>query len=115
MAGIKISALPAVASSLFTDYAPFVQGGVTSSATLLQVATLFGFNSGTGLLALANGGTNANLTAALGAVPYSTASAFAFLAPGTTGQLFQSGGAGAPTWTTTTYPATNAINLQRTL
>ena len=110
MAGIKISALPAVASSLFTDYAPYVQGGVTSSATLLQVATLFGFNSGTGLLALANGGTNANLTAALGAVPYSTASAFAFLAPGTTGQLFQSGGAGAPTWTTTTYPATNAIN-----
>ena len=59
-----------------------------------------------GTLALANGGTNANLTAALGGVPYSTSTALALLAPGTLGQLFQSGGAGAPTWTTATYPAT---------
>ncbi len=110
MAGIKISALPAVPSALFTDFLPVVQGGVTSQETLQQIATLFGFNSGTGLLALANGGTNANLTASLGAIPYLTASAFALLAPGTTGQLFRSGGAGAPTWTTTTYPVTNAIN-----
>jgi hypothetical protein len=110
MAGIKISALPAVASALITDYMPVVQAGVTSRETLQQISTLFGFDSGTGLLALNKGGTNASLTAALGAVPYSTASAFAFLAPGTTGQLFRSGGAGAPTWTTSTYPATNAIN-----
>jgi hypothetical protein len=34
----------------------------------------------------------------------------AFNAVGTTGQILQSGGTGAPTWTTTTYPATNAIN-----
>ena len=59
---------------------------------------------------LAQGGTSASLTAANGAIPYSTASALALLAPGTTGQLFQSGGAGAPNWTTTTYPTTNAIN-----
>ena len=110
MAGIKISGLPAVPSALFTDFYPVVQAGVTSKETLLQVATLFGFDAVTNLLALSKGGTNANLTAANGAVPYSTASAFALLAPGTTGQLFRSGGAGAPTWTTTTYPATNAIN-----
>jgi hypothetical protein len=110
MAGIKISALPAVPSALLTDFMPVVQGGVTSKETLLQVATLFGFDSGTNLLSLAKGGTNANLTAALGAIPYLTASAFALLAPGTTGQLLRSGGAGAPTWTTTTYPVTNAIN-----
>lgn len=108
MAGIKISALPAVASALTTDYFPVVQGGVTSRETVAQVQTLFGFTGG--ILALANGGTNANLTAALGAVPYSTATAFALLAPGTTGQLFRSGGAGAPTWTTSTYPATNAVS-----
>jgi len=53
---------------------------------------------------LADGGTNASLTAALGAVPYSTATALALLAPGTAGQLFRSGGAGAPTWTTSTWP-----------
>lgn len=106
MAGVKISALPPVASSLFTDFGPFVQGGVTSQATLLQIATLFGFDSTTHLLSMARGGTNANLTAALGAVPYSTASAFALVAPGTVGQLFRSGGAGAPTWTTATFPTT---------
>jgi len=110
MAGIKISGLPAVPSALITDYLAVVQAGVTSRETLQQISTLFGFDSGTGLLALNKGGTNASLTAALGAVPYSTASAFAFLAPGTTGQLFRSGGAGAPTWTTSTYPVTNAIN-----
>lgn len=51
-------------------------------------------------LLMSRGGTNANLTAANGAIPYSTASAFALLAPGTLGQLFVSGGAGAPTWQT---------------
>lgn len=104
MAGIKISQLPAIASSLTTDIFPVVQAGVTSQATLAQVQTLFGFTGG--ILALANGGTNAALVASNGAIPYSTASAFALLAPGTTGQLFRSGGAGAPTWTTATFPAT---------
>jgi hypothetical protein len=41
MAGIKISALPAVASALTTDFFPVVQGGVTSRETLDQVQTLF--------------------------------------------------------------------------
>lgn len=105
MAGVKISALPTVASALITDIFPAVQGGVTSQETLLQVRTLFGFNSSTGLLAMASGGTNANLTAANGAIPYSTASAFALLAAGSSGQLFQSNGAAAPSWTTATFPS----------
>lgn len=109
MAGVKISALPTVASALITDIFPAVQGGVTSQETLLQVRTLFGFNSGTGLLAMASGGTNANLTAANGAIPYSTASAFALLAAGSSGQLLQSGGAGAPSWTTATFPASAGL------
>lgn len=41
MAGIKISALPAVPSALLTDFFPVVQAGVTSQETLQQVATLF--------------------------------------------------------------------------
>lgn len=54
----------------------------------------------TGLLPLANGGTNNSLTAANGAIPYSDASKIALLAPGTSGQFLRSGGAGAPTWLT---------------
>lgn len=166
MAGIKISALPAIPSSQLTDIFPAVQSGTTYQTTLLQVATLFGFssgilapaNGGTGIantgtitvggnfamsgaftftgtitgntavtfptsgtlattsqlptlpLSMVNGGTGANLTAANGAIPYSGASVMALLAPGTTGQLFQSGGAGAPNWTTATYPSTAAIS-----
>lgn len=99
-----------------------IDGNSGAATPLVGVVTISGASTGLtftgsshtlslgGVLALASGGTNANLTAALGAVPYSTATAIALLAPGTTGQLFQSGGAGAPTWTTTTYPATNAIN-----
>ena len=104
MAGVKISALPAVPSALLTDFFPVVQGGVTSQETLAQVATLFGFSGG--ILSLAGGGTGADLTAANGAILYSTASALSLLAPGTSGQLFQSGGAGAPNWTTATFPST---------
>jgi len=62
-------------------------------------------------LSLANGGTNANLTAANGAIPYSTASAIALLAPTTTAlQMFQSGSNAAPSWSTATWPATTTIN-----
>jgi len=57
-------------------------------------------NVSTGILPLARGGTNAALTAANGGVVFSTASALAILAPGTSGQVLTSGGAGAPTWST---------------
>lgn len=45
---------------------------------------------------LAEGGTNANLTAAAGGMPYSTASAIALTAAGTAGQAMMSNGASAP-------------------
>jgi len=104
MTGVKISSLPAVPSALTTDIFPVVQAGITSQESLSQVQTLFGFSSG--ILDLAHGGTNANLTAANGAVPYSTATAFAFVAPGSSGQIFMSTGASAPIWSTATFPAT---------
>lgn len=69
-----------------------------------------GLQSITGILTMAGGGTGANLTAANGAIPYSGASVMALLAPGTLGQLFRSGGAGAPTWTSETFPASTTIN-----
>ncbi len=59
-----------------------------------------------GVLNLASGGTNANLTASAGSVVYSTASAMAFSSVGTSGYLLESGGTGAPTWVN---PATNFV------
>lgn len=62
-------------------------------------------------ISLANGGTNASLTADNGAIFYSTATAGALLAStATAGQILRSGASSAPSWSTTTYPATNAIS-----
>ncbi|MBV9159124.1 MAG: hypothetical protein JO019_00835 [Candidatus Kaiserbacteria bacterium] len=51
-------------------------------------------------LALTSGGTNASLSAVNGGVVYSNASALAVSAAGSTGQYFQSAGAGTPVWVT---------------
>lgn len=59
-----------------------------------------------GQVALANGGTNANLTASAGAVAYSTSTALALTAAGTSGQVLTSNGTSAPSWTTPTAYAT---------
>lgn len=62
-------------------------------------------------ISLANGGTNANLTAANGAIPYSSASAITFLAPTATASLpLLSGSSTAPTWAAVSYPASLATN-----
>lgn len=73
--------------------------------------------TGTGTVALttpvslANGGTNASLTANNGGILYSTASAVAILAgTATANQVLLSGSSAAPAWSTATYPATTTIN-----
>jgi len=50
------------------------------------------------VIALNRGGTNANLTANAGAVPYSTSTALALSAVGTNGQVLTSQGTSAPIW-----------------
>lgn len=68
-------------------------------------------NGVTGILPLANGGTNANLTADNGAVFYSDASGAALLAStATANQVLLSGSSAAPSWSTATYPATTTIS-----
>jgi hypothetical protein len=62
-------------------------------------------------LSLANGGTNANLTASNGGIFYSTGTAGAILSgTATANQLLLSGSSTTPSWSTSTYPSTNAIN-----
>jgi hypothetical protein len=62
-----------------------------------------------GQVALANGGTSANLTATAGGVVYSGASAMAISAAGTSGQVLTSSGTGAPTWTTPTTGTVTSV------
>ena len=86
-----------------------------NAATIVTVdTTAFVYNQFGNIIfpiTLANGGTSAALTASNGGIVYSTASAMAILAgTATAGQLLTSGASTTPAWTTTTYPATNAIN-----
>jgi len=82
-----------------------VQGNITTVGTI---------TSGTwngSVIGLAYGGTNANITAALGGIFYSTATAGAILAPtATANQVLLSGSNAAPAWSSATYPATTTIN-----
>ena len=52
----------------------------------------------TGVLPLANGGTNKNMTAVNGGVVWTDADSQEVIAAGTSGQLLQSNGAAAPSW-----------------
>lgn len=71
-------------------------GGSASTALLNAASLTLGW---TGQLSLARGGTNANLTAAAGGVIYSTATAMAVSAAGSSGNWLKSNGTAAPTWT----------------
>lgn len=82
--------------------------GQTSITTLGTITT--GVWNGT-LIALAHGGTNANLTASNGGIFYSTASAGAILAgTSTANQVLLSGASTTPAWSTATYPATTTAS-----
>ena len=73
--------------------------------TGLRVVTLPDASFTVAGTALLLGGTNAALTAVDGGVVYSSDTAMAISAAGSSGQLFRSDGTNAPGWTTATYPA----------
>jgi hypothetical protein len=74
-----------------------------STNTITNVSLTTGV---TGTLPIANGGTNSTATATAGGIGYGTGTAHAYTSAGTSGQLVQSAGASAPTFTTATYPST---------
>jgi len=83
--------------------------GGTPATSLLRAASVTA--GWTGTLGLTRGGTAASLTASNGGIVYSNASTLAILSgTATAGQMLQSGASTTPAWSTTTYPATNAIN-----
>jgi hypothetical protein len=84
-----------------------ISGGTTGLTTTASSHTM----DLTGTLALANGGTNASLTASNGGIFYSTASAGAILSGTSTAkQMLQSGASTTPAWSTATWPATTTAN-----
>jgi hypothetical protein len=66
--------------------------GASAGFTFSDLAT---FSGGAAIASMSNGG-----------IVYSTATQMAVLAAGSSGQIVRSGGAGAPSWSTATYPAT---------
>jgi hypothetical protein len=91
VAGVLTSANMTV-SALGLGIAHVSAAGVLSSSAVSLTADV------TGVLPLANGGSNANLTASAGSIVYSSASAMVMSSVGTAGQALLSGGAAAPTW-----------------
>ena len=84
--------------------------GVTISS-LSQVGTIAtGVWQGTSV-GLLYGGTNAALTAVNGGIVYSSSTAMAITAVGTSGYVLQSNGAGAPAWVSAAQSATNATTV----
>jgi len=105
------------------DLVPVIAGTVNADTLWLQTQTVatigtdaivFSQFSSAPLtlpVSMANGGTNASLTANNGGIFYSTASAGAILSgTATARQMLQSGASTTPAWSTTTWPATTTAN-----
>lgn len=92
-----VGTVTSVAGSGGTTGLTLTGGPITTSGTLTLGGTL----------ALANGGTNASLTASVGGIVYSTASAMAILAgTATANKMLRSSASAAPAWSTATYTDT---------
>jgi len=93
-------------------------GAVTASAARANLGAaqsggnsdITSLNGLTTPLTLSQGGTGANLTAGAGKLAYSTGSALALSAVGTTGQYLVSAGTSAPTWQSQTVAVTYVID-----
>ncbi len=90
--------------SLSTGIAHLSNTGVLSSSLVNLAADV------TGVLPLANGGTNSNSVGTAGTVVYSNGSSYQFTTAGNLGDVLISNGTGAPTWTSSSSVGVNYWN-----
>ncbi|MDE2589354.1 MAG: hypothetical protein KGL95_06790, partial [Patescibacteria group bacterium] len=96
----NLTALTSLTSSGVIRFSAFSTGilHTDTTGTLSTSAVNLASADVTGILPLANGGTNANLTVNPGGVVFSNLTGFQISSVGSTGQCLVSGAAGAPTW-----------------
>ena len=83
-----------------------ISGGVTTAPAWGKIGLTTHVS---GILPIANGGTNGTAAPTAGAVLYGTGTAYAFTAIGTAGQVLTSAAAGTPTWTTPTTGTVTSV------
>jgi hypothetical protein len=99
--------------TLPTNGGTLVNTGVTTLSSLASVGTITTGTWNAGIIPLAYGGTNSNLTATAGGIVFSNASGLAITAAGTSGYVLTSAGSGTPTWTQATNTNVNSAIVQR--
>ena len=98
-------ALGTPASGVLTNCTGYTAGNISGTINLTTQVT--------GVLPIANGGTNSTATATAGGIGYGTGTAHAYTVAGTSGQVLTSAAAGVPTWTTATSANTASAIVQR--
>ncbi len=86
------------ASAVSLTNSPGTYDYLTLSGQAITLAQIDLTTDITGILPMANGGTNKNMTASAGSIAYSDSDSLEFSAVGTAGQALISGATGAPTW-----------------
>ena len=111
-----ITGLTAITSSGTITFSGLSDGFVKANSGVLSGGNSIDLTTDvTGVLPLANGGTNKNLTAVAGGIVYSDADSFEILAAGSSGDCLLSGGSGAPTFGSCATAVAGSILWQQSL
>jgi hypothetical protein len=86
-------------------------GVVTALGNATNAANGVPVLNASGLLAIAQGGTNSSATATAGGVGYGTGTAHAYTSAGTAGYVLQSNGSSAPTWVAPSTGTVTAVSV----